>query len=176
MDNNTKLTGENFSRISSLSIRNFIFGVEDGLVSTVGFLSGVAAAGVSRPTLLLTGAVLIFVEAFSMAVGSFLSEHAVEEYARHGEVSPRRSEWGALVMFGSYLIAGFIPLAPYMLFSAGAAFWISVLLSLAVLSLLGVLSARLFGIAAFRKGFEMLIVGGIAIGVGVLVGKFFAGV
>lgn len=161
-------------RISSLSIRNFIFGVEDGLVSTVGFLSGVAAAGISRPTLLLTGAVLIFVEAFSMAVGSFLSEHAVEEYARHGEVSPRRSEWGALVMFGSYLIAGFIPLAPYVFLSARLAFFVSVALSLVALLLLGVFSARLFKISLLRKGFEMLIVGGVAIGVGIFVGKFFA--
>lgn len=161
--------------ISSLSIRNFIFGVEDGLVSTVGFLSGVAAAGVSRPTLLLTGAVLIFVEAFSMGVGSFLSEHAVEEYARHGEVSPRRSEWGALVMFGSYLIAGFIPLAPYVFLPAASAFVVSVLLSLIALFLLGVFSARLFHINATRKGFEMFVVGGIAIGVGIVIGKLFAG-
>lgn len=162
-------------RISSISVRNFIFGVEDGLVSTVGFLSGVAAAGVSRPTLLLTGAVLIFVEAFSMGVGSFLSEHAVEEYAKHGEVSPRRSEWGAFVMFGSYLVAGFIPLAPYLFLLASSAFFVSVFLSLAALFLLGVFSGRLFHINATRKGFEMLFVGGVAIGIGIFVGKIFAG-
>lgn len=82
---------------------------------------------------------------------------------------------GALVMFGSYLVAGFIPLAPYVFLSATAAFFVSVALSLTALFLLGVFSAWLFGISALRKGIEMFVVGGIAIGVGILVGNFFAG-
>ncbi len=61
-------------------LRNFVFGVEDSLVSTVGLLSGVAAAGVETKTIVLTGVVLIIVEALSMAVGSYLSEYSVEEY------------------------------------------------------------------------------------------------
>ena len=54
-------------KFSAVYIRNFIFGVEDSLVSTAGLLSGIAATGMSRPAILLTGIVLIFVEAFSMA-------------------------------------------------------------------------------------------------------------
>ncbi|MDO8600668.1 MAG: VIT1/CCC1 transporter family protein [bacterium] len=175
MDTNTKLTDGIFSRITPLYIRNFIFGVEDSLVSTVGLLSGVAIAGVERHTILLTGLVLIFVEAFSMGVGSFLSEHSVEEYAAQREVSSRRSVGGAVIMFGSYLVSGFIPLAPYVLWQASSAFWISIVFSLAALFLLGACGARLFKIGILRKGFEMLFVGGIAIGVGVFVGQFFAG-
>ena len=53
---------------------SFIFGVEDSLVSTVGLLSGVAVAGVNRSGIFVTGVILIFVEAFSMGVGNFLSE------------------------------------------------------------------------------------------------------
>ena len=56
---------------TALYLRNFIFGVEDSLVSTVGLLSGVAVANVDQATIFLTGMVLIFVEAFSMGVGSF---------------------------------------------------------------------------------------------------------
>jgi len=63
-------------------VRNFVFGVEDSLVSTVGLLSGIASAGASTATIFLTGTVLIFVEAFSMAVGSYLSEESVEEYEK----------------------------------------------------------------------------------------------
>ena len=60
-------------------LRNTVFGVEDSLVSTVGLLSGIAATGsVSKSFILLTGIVYISVEAFSMAVGSFLSEEFVE--------------------------------------------------------------------------------------------------
>ena len=61
----------------SMIVRNFTFGVEDSLVSTVGLLAGIAFAGVNAGTVVLTGAVLIFVEGFSMAVGSLLSEQSV---------------------------------------------------------------------------------------------------
>ena len=52
-------------------VRNFIFGVEDSLVSTLGFLAGIAVAGIATRELVTSGIVLILVEAFSMGVGSF---------------------------------------------------------------------------------------------------------
>ena len=61
-----------------LYMRNLIFGAEDSLVSTVGLLSGIAIGGVPKSAIILTGIVLIFVEAFSMGVGSYLSEYSVE--------------------------------------------------------------------------------------------------
>jgi VIT1/CCC1 family predicted Fe2+/Mn2+ transporter len=42
--------------------RNFVFGVEDSLVSTVGLLAGVAAAAVPNRDLVATGLILIFVK------------------------------------------------------------------------------------------------------------------
>ena len=90
--------------------RNFVFGVEDSLVSTVGLLSGIAIAGVAQKTIFLTGIVLIFVEGFSMAAGSFLSEASAEEYSARQNVSPRHSALAGVVMFVSYFVAGFIPL------------------------------------------------------------------
>ena len=63
-----------------LFMRNFVFGAEDSLVSTVGLLAGVATAGVLQKEIIISGVVLIFVEAFSMSVGSFLSERTTEEF------------------------------------------------------------------------------------------------
>lgn len=155
---------------NALYLRNFVFGVEDSLVSTVGLLSGIAAGGVSAATIFLTGAVLIFVEAFSMAVGSMLSEQTVEEYERKKEVSLRQPFLASLVMFFSYFIAGFIPLFPYALFASGTAFWISIAGSLVALFLLGLSSGRVFKGHVLRHGLEMLCMGGIAIVVGIVVG------
>src|SRR3989338_10789579 len=99
------------NKLSSVSYaRNFVFGVEDSLVSTVGLLSGIAIANVPRPTIFLTGVVLIFVEAFSMAVGSFLSEYSAEEYVHRNVVSIRGSVLDGIVMLFAYFVAGFIPL------------------------------------------------------------------
>ena len=96
--------------MSALLVRNFVFGIEDSLVSTVGLLSGVAVAAVPRETIILIGVVLILVEAFSMAVGSFLSEQSTEEYVRQGAMSYRGSLAGGIIGLGLILSGGFIAL------------------------------------------------------------------
>lgn len=160
------------ARHSPLFFRNFIFGVEDSLVSTVGLLSGISIGGVSRETILLTGAVLILVEAFSMAAGSFLVESSVQEYT-HG---PKRREaplWGGIVMFFSYVVSGFIPLASYVFLEGVAALYTSVALSLAALFFLGLIGGSLSHGNLIRRGARMMIVGGLAITAGVTAGLIF---
>lgn len=155
--------------------RNFIFGVEDSLVSTVGLISGIAIAGVPRGTIFLTGMVLIFVEAFSMGVGSFLSEQSSENFMKQGESKPKFSAIGAVVMFISYFLSGFIPLSPYVFLTVRQAFPISILLSLFALFVLGWIGGRLANISVWRSGMKMMVIGGIAIGLGVMVGTLLNG-
>ena len=149
-------------------LRNLVFGIEDGVVSTVGLLSGIAIAGVDPWTIFLTGVVLIFVEAFSMAAGSYLSEESVEERFEVG-VSERRSIEGGVVMFFSYAIAGFIPLLPYILVPIEQAFTMSIVASFIALFVLGLWSGR--GRRMWRAGVRMMLIGGAAIIVGVTVGS-----
>jgi VIT1/CCC1 family predicted Fe2+/Mn2+ transporter len=157
--------------LSASYFRNFVFGVEDSLVSTVGLLSGVALAGVAQETIIISGIVLIFVEAFSMGAGSFLSERSAQEYATRTEVSPRQAGVGALIMFVSYALSGFVPLLPYLFFPAHAALGISVALALAALAMLGAISAKLSGTTMGRSIRSMLVIGGAAILVGVIAGQ-----
>lgn len=156
---------------SSSYLRNFIFGVEDSLVSTVGLVSGVAVAGVATKTIILTGIILIFVEAFSMAVGSILSDNSVREFKTNHEVSLGQSYPGGLVMFVSYFVTGFIPLAPYLFVEREHALWFSIGASLVALFALGAIAARLARISVVRNGLEMLLIGGLAIAIGVTVGS-----
>jgi VIT1/CCC1 family predicted Fe2+/Mn2+ transporter len=152
-------------------LRNFVFGTEDSLVSTVGLLSGITIAGMASKEIIVTGAVLIFVEAFSMAVGSFLSEYSAEEYLHQAGASSRRSVVDGVIMFFSYLIAGAVPLFPYIFWEPSVAFSISIFASLAALFVLGAVSARVAEVSIAKRGLRMLVVGGIAIAVGVLVGQ-----
>lgn len=156
---------------SALYLRNFIFGVEDSIVSTAGLISGIAIADLPRSSILITGTVLIFVEAFSMAVGSLLSEHSVEEYENHSEVSILYPAKGSLVMFFAYFIFGFLPILPYIFISREYAFWFSIIISLLALFVLGAVSSKFFGTRIIRHGLEMLLMGGVAITIGILVGK-----
>lgn len=155
----------------SMIVRNFTFGVEDSLVSTVGLLAGIAFAGVASGTIVLTGAVLIFVEGFSMAVGSLLSEQSVEEYEEKKEVSLSKPAFAAGVMFFSYVIAGFIPLAPYILKIGDNAVWWSIGLTLLALFMLGVFNAHMFRVRVIKDGLITLCMGGLAIAVGIVVGQ-----
>lgn len=155
----------------SLIVRNFTFGVEDSLVSTVGLLAGIAIASVDTKTIVLTGTVLIFVEAFSMGVGSLLSEQSVEEYQSNKEVALSKPIVAATVMFVSYVVAGFIPLAPYVFSTSRIAVWWSVGLTLLSLALLGALNAHIFRVRVWKDAIMTLLMGGLAIGVGIGVGQ-----
>ncbi len=154
-------------------IRTFVFGVEDSLVSTAGLLSGLAVANAPREIILTAGAVLICVEAFSMATGSFLSEESAEKYLTKSDEGSRTPFFSSIIMFFSYFIAGFIPLAPYVFFDATVAFWISIATSLLALFVLGLVGARISETHILRGGLKMFIFGGIALLLGVAVGGFF---
>lgn len=149
-----------------LYVRNFVFGVEDSLVSTVGMLSGVAVAGLPQSSVFISGLVLIFVEAFSMGVGSYLSEDSTHTTEEKKDVIK-----AALIMFTSYFIAGFIPLTPYVLFELQFALPASILLSLVSLFILGLTDATLMRKKLVAGGVKMLVLGGLAIAIGVTVGN-----
>jgi VIT1/CCC1 family predicted Fe2+/Mn2+ transporter len=156
-----------------LYIRNIIFGIEDSLAATVGLLSGIAAEQVPHETILLTGFIYIFVEAFSMAIGSFLSEESAQEYEDRRTVTSARAALGGLSMFVACIAGGFVPLIPYLAFPAASALGLSILFSLAMLGVLGFVQARLSARSIWPRVLRMVLLGGTAIAVGVLVGKVF---
>lgn len=154
--------------------RNFIFGVEDSLVSTVGLLSGIAIANLPRETIFLTGVVLIFVEAFSMAAGSYLSEYSAEGYASASEGSSKHNLVSGTIMFFSYFVSGFIPLFPYLILPVQSALPLSIALSVIALFFLGVVGARMSKINVLKNGLRMALVGGMAIAVGFAAGSLLS--
>ncbi|MFH1769079.1 MAG: VIT1/CCC1 transporter family protein [Parcubacteria group bacterium] len=156
---------------TSLYIRNFVFGVEDSLVSTGGVITGIALAGVEKETILMTGIVVICVEAFSMGAGSFLSEQSVQSYTKDTEHSFKKAFAGGAIMFLSYSVAGFIPLAPYLIWDCCTAIPISIVSSLIALFILGVLIARISKINMFYEGLKMVAVGGMAMLLGRIAGS-----
>lgn len=153
-----------------LYVRNFIFGAEDSLVSTVGLLSGIASAGIIQKEVVISGLVLISVEAFSMSVGSFLSERTTEESYASFQEKQSKSFPAAVIMFLSYFICGFIPLFPYLIFSGDTAFWGSIGASSVALFILGFTSAKILKTKALKSAVRMMIIGGIAICLGVIIG------
>jgi VIT1/CCC1 family predicted Fe2+/Mn2+ transporter len=159
-------------KLRELYIRNIVFGISDSLVSTVGLLAGIDVSGTSKHIIILTGVTYAFVEAFSMAVGSFLSEESVEEDSNRGKLETSGPFTAGSIMFISFIIASFIPIIPYMFFGLTSALYLSIGLSIIALFVVGMISAKKTKVKVLKSGFRMALLGGMAIVIGVIVGKF----
>lgn len=162
------------------SMREIVFGLEDSLVSTLGTITGIAAGTGSSYVVVLSGLVLIAVEATSMAAGSYLSTKssaaAEKAFERDGhrrrhqeEITPRRS---ALVMGTFYFAGGFVPLLPYLLLPIQNAYLPSIACTGVSLFGLGYWSASFTKQDRIRSGLEMLAVSMGAALIGFLIGWF----
>ena len=60
-------------------LREVVFGMEDGMVSTLGAITGIAIGSQDHFIVLLAGMVIIAVESISMGIGSYLSNQSVKE-------------------------------------------------------------------------------------------------
>jgi len=80
------------------NIRSIIFGLSDSLVSTTGAITGIAVGSRDRGFVVMSGIVIVAVEAISMAAGEYLSvksqreeeEEALAEELRQIRRSPER--------------------------------------------------------------------------------------
>lgn len=146
--------------------RNLIFGAEDALVSTGGVLFGIASAGsYTSKQIMLTGLVVITVEALSMGAGAFLTEesvHEIESKRKHTD----NTLIDGLIMFLSYFLTGFTILLPYILFPGPNAKYISMVGMLVILYLLGAVPKK-----DPKDGIRMVLVAGGALFVGALVAR-----
>src|SRR3989338_165565 len=61
-------------------LRDAVFGTQDGLISTLGALTGSAAGTGNNEAVVVAGFVIIVVESLSMAAGSYLSSKSQQEY------------------------------------------------------------------------------------------------
>src|SRR5262249_49957765 len=64
---------------SRARVREFVFGIQDGLMSTLGLLTGVQGATESTAVVIITGLTAMFSGAISMAAGSYLSSSAEKD-------------------------------------------------------------------------------------------------
>jgi vacuolar iron transporter family protein len=79
----TKLLKHNADSKLSATVREVVFGLEDGMVSTLGVITGIAIGTANHFVVILSGFVVIAVEALSMAAGSYLSSKSVREVEDH---------------------------------------------------------------------------------------------
>jgi VIT1/CCC1 family predicted Fe2+/Mn2+ transporter len=158
-------------RIAPDYIHSIFFGIEDSLVSTTGALAGIAISSGSKELILATALVIIAVESTSMGASEFLSEETEEDIEK--EKMPANPKVSGLILFLSYGISGLIPLIPYLVLTGWAAIITSITAALFGMIILGIVKGKLSKKSPFRSALEVLIIGGIASGIGIAAGLIF---
>lgn len=149
-------------------LRSSLFGFEDALVSTTGMVVGISFGTANPKFILLAAFVTVAVEAVSMAAGEFLSDEAVHELDKK---TPKDNTFlSAVVMFTSYGVGGLIPVVPVIFLPHTQAIVGSIVAASVGLFILGFIKGKIVKVDKIRSAFEMLVVGGIAAAIGIVVG------
>lgn len=163
-------------------IRETIFGLEDGIVSTLGVLIGIAIGTKDQTLVILSGLVVIFVESLSMAAGTYLSNKSQQEvslalakksplnyfFRRHHAKLPFKE---SAFMGVSYVIGGIISLISFILLPIQVAVIAAIFTSFIFLFVIGFVKGKIANINPTKSGLEMVLISASASLVGYLVGK-----
>jgi vacuolar iron transporter family protein len=145
-------------------IRDLVYGASDGIVTTFAVVTGVAGGSLTPAAVLIVGAANLAADGLSMGVGNFLSIRA-NERARAADNLPEEEAYPSkhgLATFAAFIIAGSVPLLPYLVDAASAnvVVW-SVGLTLSTMFGLG--AARGFATEEtwWKAGLESLMLGSL---------------
>lgn len=152
-------------------LRSLMFGLQDGLVSTTGVVVGISTGVQDKAIIVLAALVAVTVEATSMAAGQYSSEKAVHQMDKTGRHTDSLLA-GSGIMFASYYIGGLFSIIPTLLFTQPLARYIAILSAFTGLFMVGLLKGHLVEHKPLRSAIELLVIGGVATLVGILVGAF----
>jgi vacuolar iron transporter family protein len=147
-------------------IRDIVYGANDGLITTFAVVGGVAGGALSPVAVIVIGAANLAADGVSMGVGNLLSIRA-DERAREAANLPELEAYPwkhGLATTIAFMIAGVVPLVPYLVpHLDGLLVWSSILTFVA-LFVLGALRALVTVDQWWRSGLETLLLGaGVAL-------------
>lgn len=161
-----------------------IYGANDGIVTTFAVVSGVAGAALNPSIVLILGAANLFADGFSMGMSNYLSRRSDIDYQRSAKdnggsggsaatdvKAPART---AFVTFLAFIVAGWAPLAPYIL-ELSPAFPYSVIFTGLTFFIVGASRSLVTARRWVINGGEMFLVGMAAATVAYVVGNLLKG-
>jgi VIT1/CCC1 family predicted Fe2+/Mn2+ transporter len=156
---------------------DLVYGANDGIITTFAVVSGVAGAALDARTVLILGAANLLADGFSMGASNYLSIRSDEAVRVSrgepvGEPFPLRH---GVATTGAFVLAGVIPLIPYVAAPPEQRFAVAVAATMGVLFLVGALRSAVTALRWWKAGLEMLAVGALAAAVSYGVGWLIAG-
>ncbi|OGF63777.1 hypothetical protein A2Z53_01080 [Candidatus Giovannonibacteria bacterium RIFCSPHIGHO2_02_42_15] len=156
-------------------LKDIIYAANDGIITTFAVAAGVAGGGLPAITVLILGFANLFSDGFSMAVSNYLgteTEKDLLEAEKNKEAKYERPFRNSIATFFAFMIAGIIPIMPFLAYSDREGFILSIGSSLLALFLIGALRALYTRKNWLVSGFEILFLGAIAASIAYGVGYF----
>lgn len=124
-------------------VGDLVYGANDGILTTFAVVAGVTGGALSPTTVIVVGLANLIADGLSMGVGNYLGirarESALEQQGRpQEETQPARHGFATFLAF---VVAGSVPLVPYLVPGAGDEFVPSAFLAF----------GALFGVGAARS-------------------------
>jgi VIT1/CCC1 family predicted Fe2+/Mn2+ transporter len=144
-------------------IRDIVYGANDGLITTFAVVVGVAGGALSPVAVVVIGAANLAADGVSMGVGNLLSIRA-DERAREAADLPELEAYPwkhGLATTIAFVVAGAIPLVPYLVPGATSPVLWSSVFTFAALFVLGASRAFVTVDRWWRAGLETLGLGAV---------------
>jgi len=144
-------------------IRDIVYGANDGLITTFAVVGGVAGGALSSIAVIVIGAANLAADGVSMGVGNLLSIRA-DERAREAADLPELEAYPwkhGIATTAAFMVAGVVPLVPYLLPAIENRLLWSSVLTFAALFVLGASRALLTIDRWWRSGLETLALGAV---------------
>ena len=157
-------------------VGDLVYGANDGILTTFAVVAGVTGGALSATTVVIVGIANLLADGLSMGVGNYLSIRAREsalERQRRPEEEARPARHG-FATFLAFVVAGAVPLVPYLVPGAEDRFFLALVLALG--AQFGVGAARSFVTASrwWVSGLEMLGLGALVAAVAYATGAGIA--
>lgn len=152
-------------RLVKRHIGDLVYGANDGIITTFAVVAAAAGAGVSATIILILGIANLLADGFSMGASKYLSLRSEQQSSgATAEASRQRNAFeDGTATFLAFVIAGTLPLIPFLVPSAAEhAFVISAIATAVAFFIVGAARSLVIERHPFVAGLEMLLVGGVA--------------
>jgi len=153
-------------------IKDIFYGANDGVVTTFAIVAGAVGASLSSDIILILGFAGLVADAFSMGASNYLGTLSEKEVAHmNNEEHSGTLYVPAIITFVSFIIAGALPLLPYVFSMQGGFVTASIATGVTLFFIGGFLGHFILHRSWIAWGFEMLLVGGTASMIAFLIGR-----
>jgi VIT1/CCC1 family predicted Fe2+/Mn2+ transporter len=145
-------------------IRDAVFAASDGLVTTFAVVAGSFGASFGTNVVIILGFANLLADGLSMSSGTYMGVKSEMDFEKgEGDKhlvggSPVKQ---GLITFGSFVIAGFIPLIPYVV-NLSSKFFSSLILVFISMFVIGMVRGRFTKKSWYKSGLETLLIGGMS--------------